>query len=388
VGVFNPNENGDEMNLKSIAIFPRGIILFILLSLILQCSTKDVKKTNNRRMIGIDANLSLTENVFQKAKTVNEEIFARQDVSDVRTVTVRDLLDKLQLKKDEYCDNKIKDLDDFPVDPANMCCDLNFMNIDPRKGKVHYGFDIPLAIGTPLKCPDKEDCLVVRVYPEWITSDGMPKQTIYGESLLVYFKKAGYFGFYAHLKKIYGRPGRIFNYKEVMALSGNSGSLSTGAHLHFTLYRNQDCSNGVFDEKMRLAVLDTIEEIKIFEAKEKGLDPSSYNIEEKLADDVLKRCKVKMSQEANRACIVRNFPRDFIDPLEVTSDHTIQRLVLEINPKRMRDRDVLRLFSYHQRVRNNSGIHSEISKVSNTTPTNVENLKDLLRNVNILGEEM
>ena len=84
----------------------------------------------------------------------------------------------------------------------------------------HFG------IGTPLKCPDKEDCLVVRVYPEWITRDGVPKQTIYGESLLVYFKKAGYFGFYAHLKKYFGRQGRIFNYKDVMALSGNSGSLS------------------------------------------------------------------------------------------------------------------------------------------------------------------
>jgi hypothetical protein len=314
--------------------------------------------------------------------------FRKQDYSEARSTTVKDLLTQLQLKKDEYCNNKINDLDDFPVEPSQMCCDLNFMNIDPRKGKIHYGFDIPLGIGTPLKCPDKEDCLVVRVYPEWITRDGVPVQTIYGESLLVYFKKAGYFGFYAHLKKVFGRQGRIFNYKDVMALSGNSGSLSTGAHLHFTIFRNQDCSNGVFDEKMRLAVLDTIEEIKIFEAKEKGIDPAFYNIEEKSSEEILKRCKVNLSQEANRACIVRNFPRDFIDPIEVTSDQTIQRLVLEINPKRMRDRDVLKLFSYHQRVRNNTGIHSELRKSINTMPTNVSDLKELLRDVNILGEEL
>ena len=103
---------------------------------------------------------------------------------------------------------------------------------------------------------------------------------------------------------------------------------------------------------------------------------------------MLKRCKVNLSQEANRACIVRNFPRDFIDPIEVTSDQTIQKLVLEINPKRMRDRDVLKLFSYHQRVRNNTGIHSELRKSINTMPTNVSDLRELLRDVNILGEEM
>jgi len=370
--------------LKNLAL----LVLSIIISLS-NCIFQERKKPP--RKVGIKKNReeALTpEMISQKVKSVNEEIFSKQDYSEARSTTVKDLLTQLQLKKNEYCNNKINDLDDFPVEPSQMCCDLNFMNIDPRKGKIHYGFDIPLGIGTPLKCPDKEDCLVVRVYPEWITRDGVPVQTIYGESLLVYFKKAGYFGFYAHLKKVFGRQGRIFNYKDVMALSGNSGSLSTGAHLHFTIFRNQDCSNGVFDEKMRLAVLDTIEEIKIFEAKEKGIDPAFYNIEEKSSEEILKRCKVNLSQEANRACIVRNFPRDFIDPIEVTSDQTIQRLVLEINPKRMRDRDVLKLFSYHQRVRNNTGIHSELRKSINTMPTNVSDLKELLRDVNILGEEL
>ena len=366
-----------------------GLLLLIIFFLVNNCVFQERKKTSSKQGMKKNRVETLTpELIAQKAKSVNEEIFSKQDYSEARSTTVKDLLTQLQLKKDEYCNNKINDLDDFPVEPSQMCCDLNFMNIDPRKGKIHYGFDIPLGIGTPLKCPDKEDCLVVRVYPEWITRDGVPVQTIYGESLLVYFKKAGYFGFYAHLKKVFGRQGRIFNYKDVMALSGNSGSLSTGAHLHFTIFRNQDCSNGVFDEKMRLAVLDTIEEIKIFEAKEKGIDPAFYNIEEKSSEEILKRCKVNLSQEANRACIVRNFPRDFIDPIEVTSDQTIQKLVLEINPKRMRDRDVLKLFSYHQRVRNNTGIHSELRKSINTMPTNVSDLRELLRDVNILGEEM
>lgn len=364
-------------------------ILFIF-SIFSNCVFQERKKAANSKYSYKKNRMDILtpEKASQKAKTVNEEIFSKQDISEARSTTVKDLLEQLKLKKDEYCSNKINDLDDFPVDPASMCCDLNFMNIDPRKGKIHYGFDIPLGIGTPLRCPDKEDCLVVRVYPEWVTRDGVPKQTIYGESLLVYFKKAGYFGFYAHLKRVFGRQGRIFNYKELMALSGNTGSMSTGAHLHFTIFRNQDCSNGVFDEKMRLAVLDTIEEIKVFEAKEKGIDPASLSIEERGATDILKRCKVNLSREANRACIVRNFPRDFIDPMEVTSDQTIQRLVLEINPKRMRDRDVLKLFTYHQKVRNNTGIHSEIRKLGETLPTNASDLRELLRDVNILGEEM
>jgi hypothetical protein len=379
------------LNLKNILSYklPTLIILFIF-SFFCHCVFQERKKTANGKHPNKKNRMDILtpEKAFQKAKTVNEEIFSKQDISEARSTTVKDLLEQLKLKKDEYCSNKINDLDDFPVEPASMCCDLNFMNIDPRKGKIHYGFDIPLGIGTPLKCPDKEDCLVVRVYPEWVTRDGVPKQTIYGESLLVYFKKAGYFGFYAHLKRVFGRQGRIFNYKELMALSGNTGSMSTGAHLHFTIFRNQDCSNGVFDEKMKLAVLDTIEEIKVFEAKEKGVDPSSLSIEERGASDILKRCKVNLSQEANRACIVRNFPRDFIDPMEVTSDQTIQKLILEINPKRMRDRDVIKLFTYHQKVRHNSGIHSEIQKSVDTMPTNASDLRELLRDVNILGEEM
>jgi hypothetical protein len=200
--------------LKNLAL----LVLSIIISLS-NCIFQERKKPP--RKVGIKKNReeALTpEMISQKVKSVNEEIFSKQDYSEARSTTVKDLLTQLQLKKDEYCNNKINDLDDFPVEPSQMCCDLNFMNIDPRKGKIHYGFDIPLGIGTPLKCPDKEDCLVVRVYPEWITRDGVPVQTIYGESLLVYFKKAGYFGFYAHLKKVFGRQGRIFNYKDVMVL--------------------------------------------------------------------------------------------------------------------------------------------------------------------------
>ena len=54
----------------------------------------------------------------------------------------------------------------------------------------------------------------------------------------------------------------------------------------------------------------------------------------------------------------------------------------------MRDRDVLKLFAYHQKVRNNSGIHSDILKVGETIPTNATDLRELLRDVNILGEEL
>ena len=36
------------------------------------------------------------------------------------------------------------------------------------------------------------------------------------------------------------------------------------------------------------------EEIKVFEAKEKGIDPSSLSLEERGAAEVLKRCKVNL----------------------------------------------------------------------------------------------
>lgn len=323
--------------------------------------------------------INVDQKTFPSRKNnLKSQISIDHETLDEKNLTIKDLLLQFQIKKEEYCSTKINDLDDFPVSPENMCCDLGFMNIDPKKGKIHYGLDIPLLTGTPLKCPDKEGCLVVKVYPEWYYSNGVLKQTIYGESLLVYFKKAGYFGFYAHLQKILGRQGKIFTYGKKMAFSGNTGSLSTGAHLHFALFRNQDCSNGVFNEKMRLAVLDTIEEIKVFEARERGLDPAFYNLEDRNAADVLKRCKVNLNQEANRACIARNFPRDFIDPLEVTSDSSMQKLILEINPKRMSDREILRIFSLHRKVRNGAGIHREIE---GNVPANLFELQEFLKDV-------
>ena len=39
------------------------------------------------------------EKAFQKAKTVNEEIFSKQDISEARSITVKDLLEQLKLKK-------------------------------------------------------------------------------------------------------------------------------------------------------------------------------------------------------------------------------------------------------------------------------------------------
>ena len=100
---------------------------------------------------------------------------------------------------------------------------------------------------------------------------------------------------------------------------------------------------------MRLAVLDTIEEIKFFEAKEKGIDPAFYNIEEKSSDEILKRCKSKPESRSKQGLYCKKFFREILSiQSEVTSDQTIQKLVLEINQTRMRDRDVLKLFSYHQ----------------------------------------
>ena len=94
--------------------------------------------------------------------------------------------------------------------------------IDPITGapsSKHHGYDIGVDIGT--KIPSAGNGKVV--YADWATG--------YGNTLVIQLD-SGEATLYAHLSEILVSYGQRVKKWEVVALSGNTGTRSTGAHLH------------------------------------------------------------------------------------------------------------------------------------------------------------
>ena len=93
-----------------------------------------------------------------------------------------------------------------------------------HKQELHDGLDIAVAEGTE----------VVAVKSGTVTE--VRTSATYGK-LLRYNTTDGYTIFYAHLSEILVRQGEQIKQGQVVARSGNTG-LSTGPHLHYSIYRN------------------------------------------------------------------------------------------------------------------------------------------------------
>jgi murein DD-endopeptidase MepM/ murein hydrolase activator NlpD len=96
-----------------------------------------------------------------------------------------------------------------------------------RNGRPHKAIDIGLDQGTPVKCAFDGK---IR-YAEFNTGG-------YGNLIIVrHFN--GLETYYAHLSRMYVKPGDIVKAGQVIGGGGNTGASWTGAHLHFeTRYRD------------------------------------------------------------------------------------------------------------------------------------------------------
>ena len=117
---------------------------------------------------------------------------------------------------------------------------------DPVKGKIssgfgtrvhpvtrvvsfHNGVDIAVSEGTPVLAPE-----VGTIIATWTHSKG-------GNSLAMITENETRYGF-AHLKNFQVQRGDKVQEGEQIATSGNTGA-STGAHLHFTVKKNDKWEN-------------------------------------------------------------------------------------------------------------------------------------------------
>ncbi len=96
--------------------------------------------------------------------------------------------------------------------------------IDPvtRKPAGHNGQDIAVPIGTMVKAPMAGEIVSTA-------------SSVEGGNQVVMQHTNGYFTGYAHLSKVLVKKGQHVRQGEVIALSGNTGKHTTGAHLHLTL---------------------------------------------------------------------------------------------------------------------------------------------------------
>ena len=110
----------------------------------------------------------------------------------------------------------------FPVSPPVMN-GFPTRNFDAQTG--HYGIDVAVSEGKFIRAVG--DGYVV--WADW-TQDG-------GYTIAVQHA-AGYLTVYKHNKRLLKRLGHRVRAHEPLAVSGNTGAITTGPHLHFELWRN------------------------------------------------------------------------------------------------------------------------------------------------------
>lgn len=99
------------------------------------------------------------------------------------------------------------------------------IRIDPLTGnkiESHNGQDIALVMNTPIR--DARDGMVISTTP-----------TTAGGNQVIVQHNNGWRTGYAHLNSVVVKTGQHVKQGDIIAYSGNTGSHTTGPHLHFTM---------------------------------------------------------------------------------------------------------------------------------------------------------
>ena len=111
---------------------------------------------------------------------------------------------------------------------------LQFPSLVPVEGflargfdasRGHYGLDVAVKEGTPIRSVG--DGYVV--FADWTNDGGYVVAVQHAD---------GYLSAYKHNSRLLKRVGDRVRSREAVALSGNTGEITTGPHLHFELWRN------------------------------------------------------------------------------------------------------------------------------------------------------
>ena len=110
----------------------------------------------------------------------------------------------------------------------------NFVLFPPAQGPIsayfnlkekHFAVDVNVPINTPIKAAADGRVILT----EWSVETGYVVLVEHSNNLLTVYK---------HNTKLTKSQGDIVKAGEVIAISGNTGTLTTGPHLHFELWNN------------------------------------------------------------------------------------------------------------------------------------------------------
>lgn len=197
-------------------------------------SKEDIEKVEmlNRRMIFLSRELSELKSTNQRLK---EAMFLGDStlvdsLSNIKDKKLKDTVSSVknkQIKGDLFfiinklLQGKNKKLNDevFFEKPVEGFVSRNF---EPKKG--HFGIDYVLKKGTPIHASSGGYV----IFSDYTVKDGY---------MLIISNPNNYITIYKHCSILLKRERETVTTGEIIALSGNSGLITTGPHLHFEIWR-------------------------------------------------------------------------------------------------------------------------------------------------------
>ncbi len=192
--------------------------------------------------------LSYKTDSLQQVMALNSKYY--ESIKRVLTGDVK----SVEFNKDSIIKAAKKDIDDLILNPSkedsllrekvdkedkyslfeSATSKVNFVLFPPVKGTIsepynaknkHYAVDLVVAKDTPVKATAAGTV----IFSEWTSQTGYVILVEHSDGLLSVYK---------HNRSLTKQQGDLVKAGEVIAISGNSGELTTGPHLHFELWSN------------------------------------------------------------------------------------------------------------------------------------------------------
>ena len=162
-----------------------------------------------------------------------DEFIPRENISVDSTISESSALTILPSSEDSILRKYVENEDKFNLTKNELVIE-NKMFYSPIKGDItqsfnyeenHFAVDISADVGTPVKSILDGKIL----FSEWSVDTGHVIIIDHGDNIVSVYK---------HNSKLLKEQNDYVQAGEVIAYSGNQGSLSSGPHLHFELWNN------------------------------------------------------------------------------------------------------------------------------------------------------
>ncbi|WP_452227227.1 M23 family metallopeptidase [Lacinutrix cladophorae] len=189
----------------------------------------------NHKTDSLEKVIAVNERYFSSIKKVlhgelSSVDFNRDSIIESAKLDVSEI-DLAPIKEDSLLREKVDKEDKYNLFES-ATSNASFVLFPPANGAItenynakekHYAVDIVVAKDTPIKAT--ADGIVI--FAEWTTKTGQ---------VIIVEHSHGLISVYKHNASLNKEQGDLVKAGEVIAMSGNTGELTTGPHLHFELW--------------------------------------------------------------------------------------------------------------------------------------------------------